>query len=77
MNKYSNMPKDELALELEKLQDHYEYFQRADGNYRDPVEARMRRKNEHDLKLIHTEINRRKPLTKTNEEKRHGSKESK
>ena len=74
MNKYSNMPKDELALELEKLKDHYEYFQRADGNYRDPVEARMRRKNEHDLKLIHAEINRRKKLT---EEKRHAPKESK
>jgi hypothetical protein len=62
MNKYSTMPKDDLALELEKLQGHYEFFQRAERNWRCLKEYRLRKINEHELKQVHEEIARRKRL---------------
>jgi hypothetical protein len=66
MQKYSAqlrvMPKDDLALELERLQGHYMYFQAADRSYNDPREIKLRRANETQLRLVHAEIGRRKEL---------------
>ena len=58
------MPKDDLALELERLQGQYMYFQAADRSYNDPREIRLRRANETQLRLVHAEVGRRKQLGK-------------
>jgi hypothetical protein len=71
----SAMPKDDLALELEKLQARFSWFQKADRSYRDPAETRRRLENDHKISLVRKEMARRKALADTIntalEEKRH------
>lgn len=62
MTEYSTMPKDDLMLALQKLQDEYQFFLHADRSFSDPRETKKRLACEKELREVRTEINRRKQI---------------